>query len=402
MDTIMNLSHTLGTSYPISIQLLTPLHIGCGQSLSPYADYVLDNQKNVCLLDTDRLNTLLYEKGQVDSYIKQVIGSSTEDKTHVLSQFVQHQLKSDISLLKTGQVLPGQGIKNPILIDRCATTDGQPYIAASTIKGAIRSALLHNWLREGSDESRKALQTFLDKLTSFARRSDMNESAKVKETENQFTKLIEDVFLGDIKQNNRLPLSCLRIHDTPPAPPGCTGFWQVDRVNLANGDISQYSIKECVQPGTVLHTTIHIDFYGHRTHHALLDKIKDKKGLFDLLYQYAYDNLEHEWMQLGMIDSGIQNKTVQQYDAFVEGLKTAMEASSGSVSFLRLGAGKTQLYQTIGNALYKHIGNDDDNAQWCTYLDFLARFKKINRQVYPVTRVLATTGQVPFGWTQLT
>jgi CRISPR type III-A-associated RAMP protein Csm5 len=396
-----NLKHKLGVQLPLQIKLLTPLHIGCGQSLSPYADYVLDDKRNVCLLDTDKLGSLMYEQRQIDHYINDVIATQATSKVNVLKQFIQHDLKGNLNDLLTGQVLPGHGIDNPILIDRCITTDGQAYIPGSSIKGAIRSALLHHWLRSGSGDSKKALDDFIKQLAALEQRNDYSDEKVMKETETAFAKLVENVFFENIGPKERMPLSCLLVTDTAPCAFDRLGAWQAERLNLQTAESALYSIKECIDPGTVFTTTLSIHFYNGQTYHPLLEAVNNRSALFDVLYEYAYDHLEQEWMMLGMTNERIQQGPASAYDTFVSNLKASMEASNETVSYLRLGAGKMQLYQTIGNALYKHRGSDDKHPDWLLYLNYLAAFKKINSWVYPATRVFTRQGQVPFGWLEL-
>ncbi len=397
----MSLQSTLGISFPVKIKLLTPVHIGNGDTLSPYADYVLDGKKNVCLINADILAGELYEKQQINTYVKTVIATEKDSKELVLSRFVQHNMGSDINYFMTGEILPGHGIENPILIDRCITTDGDAYIPASSIKGAIRSALLHNWLCSGSADSKNALKSFIQSLQEFTRRSDYSTSKKITEIEKKFGLLVEDIFFGSIKQKERLPMSCFRLVDTGTCTFAQRAAYQAERINLVTGESSKYNIKECISPGTDFTTTISIDFYRAQQYHPVLEAVNSKAGLFNILYQYSLDNLEHEWMLLGMIPEAIQQKAVKPYDTFVSSLKQQVESADESTSFLRLGAGKMQLYQTIGNALYKYTGNDDNHPDWCLYLDYLAKFNEVDRTVYPVTRIFCAGTQMPFGWAEL-
>lgn len=397
----MSLQQYLGVKLPVKITLLTPLHIGSGESLSPYSDYVLDEQRNVCLLDNDKLGSLMYEQQQINHYIKDVLATQTENKENVLKQFIQHDLKGNMAQLMNGQVLEGHGIENPILIDRCITTDGEAYLPGSSIKGAIRTALLHHWLCSGSYESKVAIDSFISQLTEFDRRKDLSNQKLFSATEKAFTELVEEAFFGRLKQKERLPMSCFRITDTAPCRFDQRSAWQAERMNLKNAESSKYSIKECISPGTEFNTTICIDFYQNRRHHPILEAVSNKKGLFNILYQYAYDHIEHEWMILGTIDEKIQQGALSAYDTYISNLKSEIENSDESIGYLRLGAGKMQLYQTVGNALYKHVGNDDNHPSWCLYIDYLAKFKEIDRYTYPITRVLAAGSQMPFGWAKL-
>ena len=397
----MSHTATLGTAFPVTIKVLTPLHIGNGETLSPYADYVLDSNRNLRLINADALATALYDQKQIDHYIKDVIDTSTISKQAVLSQFIQHDLKADINAFMSKETLEGFGIENPILVDRCITTDGKAYLPGSSLKGAIRSALLHHWLRSGNTGSKNALEAFMMALKELNRRSDMSVGKKIGAVEKKFSELVEESFFGSIKQKERLPMSCLRVNDTGTCLITDRGAWQADRISLKTGESSQYNIKECVRPGTIFSTTISIDYYESRQYHAILEAINSKESLYEVLYQYTYDNLEHEWMLLGMMDERIQRHALTPYDDFVNKTKDEMENSPASVSYLRIGAGKMQLYQTIGNALYKHLGNDDEHPSWCLYLDYLAKFEEISRNVYPATRILTADSQLPFGWTIL-
>lgn len=123
--------------YKLTITTLTPLHIGTGQKLLRNYDYVTQNGKTFVVND-EALAGALYDRN-----FKQRIGDSADVGLGLLypnrqeydenDPIFRYVMKGEPKSTKSGSEIQEQ-IKNPW--DR-------PYIPGSSLKGAIRTALLY-------------------------------------------------------------------------------------------------------------------------------------------------------------------------------------------------------------------------------------------------------------------
>lgn len=392
---------TLGIYIPIHIKTITPLHIGGNEVLSPLADYWMDDAKEIHLINGDALAEAVYEADKTETYIKAVEEIITEKKNRMLSDFVQNTLKKEITGMESGIALKSFGVENPINIDCCIKTDGQPYIPGSSIKGAVRTAILQNWLNSGKPESEKALDDFLNALASFSKRSDLKKTKQADEIERVFRESAEEKLFGSLKEDKRLAASCLRINDTEKANLYDVAVYQLDRFNLLTGEKDIPILKQCIAKETVFSTVIYIDYYSYKqkTFHSIFKDIKNKPDLFALLNSVSLQVLNYEIDAL--MNSNVWAVKIKSYETFLGSMKERIEKSDNKTAYMRLGFGKLQFYQTIAMPIYKNTGMDETHGDWVQYLCYCNKMSDDIAAVYPSTRVLTSAEQEPLGWIEL-
>ncbi|MBA5851160.1 type III-A CRISPR-associated RAMP protein Csm5 [Clostridium sp. cel8] len=128
------------------IKVLSPVHIKSGNTISPYADFIYDNN---CLLymhneklwkDISKNETIL------DEYVQVVKNRDTNSKEkYTLNDFLK---RNGINIEKYvfQKVNCNSDIKS-MEVSEIIKTSGRPYIPGSSIKGAIRTAILYNYLK---------------------------------------------------------------------------------------------------------------------------------------------------------------------------------------------------------------------------------------------------------------
>lgn len=421
----MELSSVLGLHFPLKISLITPLHIGSGDNYSPYADYILDKQSNVALMDADAFASLLVEQNQTDHFIRDVIDSASISKKDVISQFVRYDLNKDIDKLLTGKFLPGHGIQNPILIARHINTDNKYFIPGSSLKGAFMHALFNQWLLSGDVMANNAMYSFLNELsyliTEYDKKSEEiknryshgKELKKVKdklnaiyekEVQKYYDTLLETVFFGKPNQKEKMLAACVRITDSSSNSKG-GAVYQCNRYNFETEDTDQDKnipvLKECVAPGNHFTTSIRLDRYNYadKSFHRDLSFLQNKVHLFEMLNRASMVALKYEIEQIENC-----NVDLAYRDCYLDQLtklKELISTSNNQKGFLRLGQGKAQYYQTLALPLFKLLGSDENNQDWINYVWFCSGFKEKIPDTYPKTRMLTSNGQVPLGWISL-
>lgn len=403
MDTLNIMSAIqLGIHIPVTIQTVTPLHIGGNDVLSPLADYWMDEQRNIHLVSGELLAGAVYESGKINDFIRSVEQVVTEKKGRMLTDFVKYTLRKDMDAFSAKAFWKSYGIENPIEIDCCIQTDGLPYIPGSSLKGALRTALLQNWLGSNSGESNRALDDFLTVLKVFAKRDDLKKSKQADEIEKVFCEKIEEKLFGSLKDNDRLAASYLRINDTGTAMPEQIAVYQLERYNLLTGDRGTIPVlKQCISRRSLFNTAVHIDYYSCREKkfHRLFRDIETKEQLFAMLNRTTLQVLSYE---LGLMENDeVYAGKLRSYEDFMAALKEEIEQSGNRKAWLRLGYGKMQFYQTIALNLFARLGKDEENPDWVQYLCYCNKMSDDLAAVYPSTRVLTGSGQEPLGWVQL-
>lgn len=396
----MSNNEALGVQIPLIIKTITPLHIGGNDVLSPLADYWMDDQKNIHLINEAELANSVYETGNTNKYIREVEAIVTEKKGKMLQDFVRYSLQREIKDMLTGISFKSYGIHNPVEIDCCIQTNGLGYLPGSSLKGALRGALLLSWLSSGKPESDKALDDFIRALTTFSKRSDLRKNQQAAEIEKVFREQAEEKLFGNLKQDERLAASCLRVNDSGTIAENDIAVYQLERFNLSDNKDTIPVLKQCIDRGTSLSTTVYIDYYicHQKYHHPIFRDIISKRDLFALLNSVSLQLINYELNVLRSEE--IVTGRINIYEAFLDKLKETIHQSGNSKGFLRLGFGKMQFYQTVAMALYKKTGMDENNSDWIEYLSYCDGLSGDIPAIYPATRVLSSAGLEPLGWVE--
>lgn len=399
----MAITNELGVKIPLQIKILTPVHIGGNAVLSPLADYWIDETKNIHLVDGAALAGAMYEAGQTDRYIEQVKAVVTEKKGKVLQDFVRHTLQGEIKDFLGGISYKSFGIHNPVDIDCCIQTDGEAYIPGSSLKGALRSFILQNWLLSGKPESEKALEEFLQAVVIFSNRTDLRKNKQTSEIENVFREKAEEKLFGKLKDDKRLAASCLRVYDTGAVVNKEVSVYQLDRISILSGQSGKESIpvlKQCIDKNAELTTTVYIDYNTahNKQYHAIFKDIAGKEQLFRMINGVSIELVNYELSVFNSQDA--DQRRFQNYTDFLNAMKERIKEAGGNKAYMRLGYGKMQFYQTIALAVFKKTGNDEQANDWISYLNYCDGLNGDIPAIYPATRVLTSAGE-PMGWIEL-
>lgn len=148
---------------------IAPVHIGNGTVYKAY-EYVYDaNQQQVLFLNEAKWIAFLAEHGLMDAFAAYVEDTAKALGRHgnFTGQYVWDWLRgkgvsSDAIrrlALRTAKASPRavMGKKNHLndVAVQAALADGRPYIPGSTIKGAMRTAILWRYLREHPEQARR-------------------------------------------------------------------------------------------------------------------------------------------------------------------------------------------------------------------------------------------------------
>ena len=136
--------------YHIKITSITPVCIGDGQKLSPFSDYKLKVDKLIYLNQETIQQILKTRPNLIEDFVKGIItGMDNTGSKFDIESFFYNRAKVDLAsiTLKTidSTAVP-KGNKNLYTIIKNAGV--HPYIPGSSLKGAVKTALLYNWLMD--------------------------------------------------------------------------------------------------------------------------------------------------------------------------------------------------------------------------------------------------------------
>ena len=140
----------------MKLKILSPVHIGSGEekSLSPYSDYVYQGDQ-VYYIDHNKLENWILSQSDPDRIMEEYI-KGIKQRDALREFFIEHKLNvEDFSTHR----IPILGNPRKEKINRTITNAGFPYIPGSTIKGAIRTAVL--WKIQKHKKDRTTLMEYI-------------------------------------------------------------------------------------------------------------------------------------------------------------------------------------------------------------------------------------------------
>jgi CRISPR-associated protein Csm5 len=380
------MTETLRTA-AVNLTALSPLYVGAGDEycLSPYTDFIQDG-RDLVYIDERKLHEFLAEKPElVEEFVSGIReGYDNNRSSFSLAGFLAVHLgnkRRDIE--KRRVAIEGEIGKNQVR--RFIASSGRPYIPGSSIKGAVRTAVLLDWLsstRKGRQQLDE-IRTFVEKRS----RRDLHQTA------------IDRACFGSISRD---AFRLLRISDTEPIESSAVCVSEIKRVALYppsgtgrqnvnwKSDIPQWS--ETLRPGTRTTFTVALMKPRDRTGFPFLDEQKLAR-LFASINSFSRESCQRELDELeerpGEFD---------RFHAFYEQLETQIDSLRDNEAVMRLGGGKTWFDNSIGLA----IDNEEfgEESLFEAYLSLL----KIGNSPFPSTRSVAMSNgrpDHPLGWVKL-
>ncbi len=166
-------------TFPLKLSTVTPIHIGSGEVLSPYSDYIYESRQ-AHYIDQDKVYKLFGEKPElIDKFVNRVKNDSKKpyygDK-HTISELFKENGLDYTNYVKNSVPVVGSIKSNQI--NRFVESAGRKYVPGSSLKGAIRTAIVYHILNN-DDYKRNLLFGNISKLKKWL---DKKELIKVKKT----------------------------------------------------------------------------------------------------------------------------------------------------------------------------------------------------------------------------
>jgi CRISPR-associated protein Csm5 len=357
----------MNENYKLNIETLTPVCIGSGTTLSPYSDFLLNKSEHkIYYINHELVKGALTKKPElIDEYVDGVsIGMDNTRSNFRVEDFYRNKLQLDIkkTALRTVNAT-SSGIKQLYTIIKNAGI--HPYIPGSSIKGAIKTALLYDWLMQ--DDGQKWLKMF---LTNF--RDNEKRRAHEKELDMQF-----DRFQPEVSDSSLFGENILMVIDTK-------------RLHLRTGVLTIPQTWETI----IAHS---------KSSFSINCKVKENMENLDWNYiqkavnHYTRDANDREW---GMLEDLGDKIPIEKYDRlydFYEIINKKVDEENKATAFMRVGSGKGYFFNSVGLAVHDF----EDGKYFENFLRTYGQQKFKNPDHFPVTRPIDVETFMPLGWVRI-
>ena len=334
---------------------------------------------------------------------------SNKSKSDFLYQFIEKTLKDDPENF-ISETFNVEGKGDATELKTCIKEKGILLIPGSTMKGAIKSAMLYNWLMQ--DKQEKIIAKILNDLKLLYNSADNESRKEIKKEKSISTKIANllDQFLEKMDKDNRLNFSLFKIEDAyfENEIPIWIHTLRYPLKYKENKEEEKKEIPiflEAIQKGAK--SSFSIEFESNQADCNLTEYFKDS-GIYTLvkhINRYSKENLQYE-------QTCVQRKNeLVGYLNELYSLEEQIDQSDENAAFIPVGFGKTNFYQSIGLALWNWINRlkkDEDDYLKNAFENYLRLFK-IGRKIdntwqkqMPLTRILSEYNQQPLGWIKLT
>ena len=352
----------------LEITTITPVAIGSGNELSPYADYVTDRNR-VYYIDRKKLQQKIAHNDQLlESYITGI--SSKMDNTRSefdLKRFLLNAVKvniEDVSLLHCPLVSRKPDSKLPIK-SMLKTPFHEPYFPGSSLKGALKTVLMYSWLN--SKKASEWLENFLKKCSEPDRR----------DSERGINRLLDDLE-SKFDYSESHPQVLQQVTDSRPIGK--------ELITVVDCTRNMPIRLECIQTGV-------------RSTFELVLSDKTWEELVKSINRYSNNVLYRE----GDLIEDDENLT-EYYNQLVE-IQEQIEEVEDGVAYLRLGFGKGFYFNSLAEVVYEYVKEDD--AKFRIYENYMKRIyppkpgKTFKLNDFPKTRLFIDKTQEPLGWVKI-
>ncbi len=321
----------------LQIETLTPIFIGTesSEALSPYSDYVWENCR-FNYIDHKKLEQFLTPQA-VQLWVDQIKeGIANTKSTYTISTFLNQQNIPLEKIKKRSLALEiNPGNKK---ISRFIHTAGRPYIPGSSVKGAIRTALLFKYLEQESDGNRllNNMISQISKVKNLEKQRQQNFKEIKQEKRKLSGKFLEQNILGNAMEN---PFKNLHIGDSAIIETEQIAIIPVARFHLRKESQDTPLWREALKAETK--AEIRVKFgAGKNRAHQFWQCLKNWHEMSGHLNYFSHKSIERE---MSSLSTDFFKDIRYQYDKLLKQINNLKQDEA----IIRIGAGKTFFDNTI-------------------------------------------------------
>lgn len=356
------MTNRLHTRYILTIEVLSPVHIGTGTELQVGLDCVVHGGKT-WVINVDELWEQTLDEDGIFSYDLSTVGD--------LGQWLRSEDYTPDSPL-FHYVMPGQPRGNK-LREQIKDAWRQPYLPGSSVKGALRTLLAWGERTVKVNKGHPLAQAV--RLDTLGNRREWAAQ-----------RIEQDIFGGD---PNHSWLRALQVGDSAPVGREALQVVQTHVIGSAKGQIPIN--VEAIRRGTIFQVPITIDEYGFSP--GVVDQLQ-WTGKRVILKQIAKVGQYYATQRLTEDESFFANRSdASRAAAFLNVLRT-QHVRKPNEWLMQLGWGAGWRSKTLNNLIYAQ-------PKWGQQV--IQRYRiRGNAANFPATRKLALDAQgqpdMPLGW----
>lgn len=369
------------------ITTLTPVSIGDGNTLSAFADYVLEKGK-IHYINQQIIRDKMGKNPElIDFYVEGMIrGKSNTTNTFDLKNFIFNRLKLTLQQAASHSI-EAKNVSGKKEFYTVVKNAGQsPYIPGSTLKGAIKTALLYDWLIDAKNDW---CENYLENLNNKEERGRLEAQLMT-----EF-----DKFELRVSDSSLLDFDMLQAID-------------IKRLHIKKGSLNIPQTREAVKENIACECEIRNvrKLIAEKADGTKVYKNYSWRELCKIINKFSDNSCNIEWKIMERFEKKLDNKYNKHLENFYRTIQKRTE--SLTTAYLRLGTGKGFYFNSIALALYDRDGTEN-KGQFLKFLKTCGYGKVYNtkqRQVeeydlnpdeFPITRFVEITETKPLGWIQL-
>ena len=369
------------------ITTLTPVSIGDGNTLSAFADYVLEKGKIYYINQQIIRDKMGKNPELIDFYVEGMIrGKSNTTNTFDLKNFIFNRLKLTLQQAASHSI-EAKNVSGKKEFYTVVKNAGQsPYIPGSTLKGAIKTALLYDWLIDAKNDW---CENYLENLNNKEERGRL---------EAQLMAEFDKFELG-VSDSSLLEFDTLQAID-------------IKRLHIKKGSLDIPQTREAIKENIACECEIRNvrKLIAEKADGTKVYKNYSWRELCKIINKFSDNSCNIEWEIMERFEKKLDNKYYKHLENFYRTIQKRTE--SLTTAYLRLGTGKGFYFNSIALALYDRDGTEN-KGQFLKFLKTCGYGKVYNtkqRQVeeydlnpdeFPITRFVEITETKPLGWIQL-
>lgn len=245
-------------SFIIQVRTMGPLFVGSGREINKKEYAYVPAGQRVYMIDFHRFAGFLTAKGLEDQFTSFMLGNQNDLYQWLLScRISEEEMKSFSSY----EVMAGDALRSgyPLRGIHLFIKDnyGQPYLPGSSLKGALRTAILAKMLADQGNRSLGTLKQWEELLRGVAR---FGRKTLARETEQLEGNLLHTLNLHDKRYNAvNSVMRGLQVSDSRPVATTDLILCPKIDLTLAGKEIAVPTFREAIRPGVTLYSQLTLD-----------------------------------------------------------------------------------------------------------------------------------------------
>lgn len=248
--------------YHLRIKTLSPVFIGSGDSLTKKEYLFIPQRKEIRFVNQQKLFQLLEFKNLLSAYEDFILGNQKDLYFWMSSQ---HLKQDEIRSVQSYSVYAGNAMDTASGYNLTGIqlfvkdAYGRPYIPGSSLKGAIRTAILADMTYKRNYTDR--ISGYLDKLNSNKWRKEFQQESENVETECLNLLKYYDSYGKEVSAKNAVTSVMKGIQITDGKPLSIDALTLCKKVDFSiNGNPGKTNVaRECIRPGVVSEHVLTLD-----------------------------------------------------------------------------------------------------------------------------------------------